>query len=178
LSVRTICLHGPESVGKSVLAAQLATHFGGELVGEYGRDYCEVHGTDCTMDDLLAIARAQQKRIAAARERAARWVIADTDALMTAVWADMTHGCRDPWFDGLRDAADLYLLLDIDLPFIDDGLRLYGGADERARFFALCRHELERRGVRWALVRGSGPARFEAAMAAVDAAFGGGEPPR
>ncbi len=88
--VRIICLHGPESVGKSVLAALLAERLGGEMVGEYGRDYCEVHGTDLAMTDLVEIGRVQTALIAAARARAVGtgWVIADTDALMTAVWAD------------------------------------------------------------------------------------------
>lgn len=172
MSVRTVCLHGPESVGKSVLAAQLAHALGAELVGEYGRDYCEAHGTDLHMADLLEIARVQTALIAAARSRADCWVIADTDALMTAVWADMMIGTRDPWFDAFDETADLYLLLDIDLPFIDDGLRLYGGASERARFFALCRAELERRGVAWALVTGTGEARLESALAAVRAMLG------
>ncbi len=56
-AVRTICLHGPESVGKSVLAQALAEALGAQLVPEYGRDYCEEHGTDSSMDDLLAIAK-------------------------------------------------------------------------------------------------------------------------
>ena len=59
----------------------------------------------------------------------------------------------------------------IDLPFVNDGLRLYGGAAERARFFALCRAELERRGVAWALVSGTGEVRLESALAAIKARF-------
>ena len=59
MPVRTICLHGPESVGKSVLAAQLAGQLGAEMVAEYGRDYCEAHGTDLDMGDLLEIARPE-----------------------------------------------------------------------------------------------------------------------
>jgi nicotinamide riboside kinase len=159
-------------VGKSVLGAQLAQALGAVLAPEFGRIWCEAHGTDCTMDDLLAIARTQQAMIAAAKPRGNGWVVTDTDALMTAVWADMMHGRRDPWFDAFDAPADLYLLLDIDLPFHDDGLRLYGGADERARFFGLCRAELERRGVRWALVSGTGAARLENALAAIRARFG------
>lgn len=172
MPVRTICLHGPESVGKSVLAAQLAGRLGAEMVAEYGRDYCEAHGTDLGMGDLLEIARVQTALTAAARARAAQWVVTDTDALMTAVWADMMLGMRDPWFDTFDETADLYLLLDIDLPFHDDGLRLYGGSEERARFFALCRAELERRGVPWALVSGRGEARLENALAAIQATLG------
>jgi nicotinamide riboside kinase len=150
----------------------LAARLDCELIGEYGRDYCEAHGTDLSMADLLEIASVQTRLIEDALSRAERWVVADTDALMTAVWADMMLGERDPWFDRFGQTADLYLLLDIDLPFLDDGLRLYGGTAERRRFFELCRNELERRGVAWALVSGTGNTRVENALAAIRAAFG------
>lgn len=150
----------------------LAARLGCKLIGEYGRDYCQAHGTDLAMADLVEIGRVQTRLIEDACTRAVRWVVADTDALMTAVWADMMLGRRDPWFDAFNQTADLYLLLDIDLPFHDDGLRLYGGAAERKRFFDLCRAELEHRSVTWALVSGTGDARLENALAAIQTAFG------
>lgn len=167
---RTICLHGPESVGKSVMAAQLAAHFMTRLVPEYGRIWCETFGTDTAMADLLAIARTQDAMAASARRRCNRRLILDTDPLMTAVWAEMMHGHRDPWFDAWNGYADLYLLLDIDLPWMDDGTRVYGEVGERARFFDLCRAELDRRGVRWALICGEGDARLANALAAIEEA--------
>ena len=94
-------------------------------------------------------------------------MIADTDALMTAVWADMMLGRRDPWFEHFSDYADLYLLLDIDLPWIDDGTRFFGTLEARRRFFALSQAELERRGVNWVLVGGQSEARFANALAAI-----------
>lgn len=168
----TICLHGPESVGKSIMAEQLAAALNATLVPEYGRAYCARHGTDLRMADLVDMAMVQTDLIAEARETAAQWVVADTDALMTAVWADMMLGRRDAWFARFDDMADLYLLLDIDLPFVDDGLRIYGGTEERARFFDLCKAELERREVPWALVGGTGEARLENALKAIRAALG------
>ena len=81
-------------------------------------------------------------------------------------------GARDPWFAAWDQPADLYLLLDIDLPFVDDGLRLYGGVAERRRFFDLCREELERRGVVWRLVSGTGSARLDTALAAIEDVLG------
>ena len=168
---RTICLHGPESVGKSIMAEQLAKTLGAELIPEYGRAYCARHGTDLRMADLVDMAMVQTDLITEAREKA-RWVVADTDALMTAVWADMMLGKRDAWFARFDEPADLYLLLDIDLPFVDDGLRIYGGTAERGHFFDLCKAELERREVDWALVSGTGETRLEKALAAIRERFG------
>ncbi|UVO52949.1 ATP-binding protein [Sphingomonas sp. SUN039] len=169
--MKRICLHGPESVGKSRLAAQLAAHFGTNWVPEYGRTYCEEHGTDLDSAQLLDIAQVQQA-MAAKAERAAAphgrdLIVLDTDPLMTAVWCDMMGLPRDPWFAAFDDFADLYLLCDIDLPWVDDGTRIYGDVATRERFFAACREELVARGVDWVLVGGTGEARLENALAAI-----------
>jgi nicotinamide riboside kinase len=79
----------------------------------------------------------------------------------------MMFGKRDPWFDAFTGTADFYLLLDIDLPFIDDGLRVYARRQERQHFFDLCKAELDQRGVPYALIRGEGEARFNAALEAI-----------
>jgi HTH-type transcriptional regulator, transcriptional repressor of NAD biosynthesis genes len=170
-SMRTICLHGPESVGKSALAPRLAAHFNTAFVPEYGRTYCEQHGTELVRDDLVHIAKAQCAMAMEAAQRANQILILDTDPLMTAVWSDMMLGARDPWFADFKDVADLYLLLDIDLPWISDGTRIYGDGDQRAEFFERCRNELVARGVNWALISGSGEARMTAALAAIARAF-------
>ena len=166
----SICLHGPESTGKSTVGPRLAAHFGSVLVAEYGRTYCEEHGTDLTMADLLAIAKGHDEQTRAALASARHPVILDTDPLMTAVWADMLFGRRDPWFDQWQGTADLYLLFDIDLPWVADGTRLFGTTEQRRRFFDLSRAELERRGVAWAIVSGTGESRYVAALAAITSA--------
>lgn len=167
---RTICLHGPESVGKTTIARRLAEHFGGEMLEEYGRDYAEANGILFTMRDLIEIARNHDAGARMLLAEGADPLILDTDPLMTAVWADMLFSRRDPWFDAWDNTADLYLLFDIDLPWIKDGTRMFGTEPLRRRFFELSKAELERRGVRWALVSGQGEARFEAALAAIAAA--------
>ena len=171
---RTICLHGPESTGKSTLAPRLAAALGGAVVDEYGRTYAEEHGTDFSMADLVEIGHTHDYLTRTMAAGGLDPLITDTDPLMTAVWADMLFGTRDPWFDAWRGTADLYLLFDIDLPWVEDGTRMFGTAEARQRFFDLSKAELERRGVRWALVGGRGEARFKAALAAVEAAGLGG----
>jgi NadR type nicotinamide-nucleotide adenylyltransferase len=168
VAVKSICLHGPESTGKSTLAIQLAAHLGCEIVPEYGRAYCESHGTDIDMAALVHIAAVQDQMNRDAAARGGAWAIFDTDSLITAVWADMMFQARDPWFHGAPPTADLYLLLDIDLPFVDDGLRVYANPADRKHFFDLSRAELERQGVRYGLVQGKGEARFAAALAVIE----------
>jgi len=168
---RTVCLHGPESSGKSTLAPRLAAHLGTAWVREYGREYTEAHGQDLAMADLVAIAEGQVALARAAladAERAGRhWLVLDTDPLMTIAWAEMLFGRRDPWFDRWRGEADLYLLMDIDLPFVPDPVRFFGDEERRKRFFDISRAVLEERGVRYAVISGTGDARWEAVLRAV-----------
>jgi NadR type nicotinamide-nucleotide adenylyltransferase len=166
---KRICLHGPESTGKSTLATRLAAHYGCEVVPEYGRAYCEGHGTDIGMAELVHIAETQDAMNRAATAREGERVLFDTDPLITAVWAEMMFEDRDPYFDAFTGYADLYLLLDIDLPFVDDGLRVYAAPEQRRHFFDLCKAELDNRGVAYALIRGEGDSRLSAALAAIAA---------
>jgi NadR type nicotinamide-nucleotide adenylyltransferase len=165
--MKRICLHGPESTGKSTLATRLAAHFGCEVVPEYGRAYCEANGTDIGMAELVHIAQTQDAMNRAAAARDGNLVLFDTDPLITEVWAQMMFGKSDPWFAGFTGYADLYLLLDIDLPFVDDGLRVYSSNEQRRHFFDLCKAELETRNVQFALIRGVGDIRLSAALEAI-----------
>lgn len=167
MTLRSVCLHGPESTGKSTLAPRLARHFDTECIAEFGRTYCERYGTDLSMADLVMIGHAHDLKIRAALAKAAPPLILDTDPLMTAVWADMMFGRRDPWFDRWTNTADLYLLFDIDLPWEADGTRMFGSPAARHRFFDLCRRELDRRQVRWVTISGQGSQRYFAAVDAI-----------
>ncbi len=66
LMLRSICLHGPESTGKSTMAPRLAKHFGSVCIAEFGRTHCETFGTDLTMADLVVIAKAHDAKVCAA----------------------------------------------------------------------------------------------------------------
>ena len=164
---RKICLHGPESTGKTTLAPLLARHFDTLYVPEYGRTYCEQYGLDLKMDDLVAIGRTHAAMTQALLRQCNQRLILDTDPIMTAAWADMLFSRRDPWFDAFHDTADLYLLLDIDLPWIDDGTRFFGGDAQRQRFFDLSRAALERRGLNYVIIGGPPEQRFDRAIEAI-----------
>lgn len=172
---RVICLHGAESTGKSWLALRLGTTLGCPVVPEYGRLYCEDHGNDVNADELVHIAQIQQQMIEEARHDAVAngvpWVVTDTDAVITAVWASMMLGFQPESLEITEDPADLYLVGNIDLPWTRDNIRLYGNDVQRTQFHAQACDELEKRGLRWALVSGTDEARYESAVAAIKAAF-------
>lgn len=163
----TICLHGVESVGKSMLAERLAAQYSTIVVPEYGRVHCETYGTDCREMDLLLIGQAQQAMIEAARPWCNRLLIADTDALMTAAWSQMMIGYAPDQLICHRK-ADLYLMMGTDAPFVDDGTRIYGDPEQRAQFDRVAREVLSVARAKTVEIRGSWDERFESACAAID----------
>ncbi|WP_260582010.1 ATP-binding protein [Sphingopyxis sp. PET50] len=167
---RRICLHGAESTGKSALAPRLAQALGGVVVPEYGRAYCEANGTDLDAADLLAIFEGHDAATRTALATGPAWLISDTDPLMTQAWAVMLLGRRLPEIDAWTGVADLYLVPALDLPWRDDGTRLFGGDAARRRFMDAAIGELERRKLRWAWVKGEGEARLQSALAAIQTA--------
>lgn len=166
--VKRVCLFGPESTGKSSLAARLARHFQTEYVAEFARELLNPKQGVCSAEDIPLIARGQMAAEDALARRANRVLICDTDVLLTTVWSDVLFGTCP---DGVRRAAeerayDLYLLLDIDAPWIDDKQRFL--PHRRQDFFDRCRTTLERYGRPYRIVRGDWDERFRQACREIE----------
>ena len=118
-----VCLIGPECTGKTTLAGQLASHYGVPWVAEFAREYAERVARPLTADDVEPIARGQMALEEAAAE--GELIILDTDLISTVVYATHYYGQCPEWIEAEagRRKADLYLLTDIDVPFIADPLR-------------------------------------------------------
>ena len=166
----TVCFHGAESTGKSVLADRLWHERAWPWVPEYGRAYAESHGTDFSMDDLLAIARGQDAAMRAARAARPAVLVLDTDPLMTAAWAQMLFGTVPDELLGYA-RADLYLLFAPDTDWIEDGTRLFGTAEARAQFTQAAEAVLVQTGVRWQRVEGDWATREAQVVAVVERAL-------
>jgi NadR type nicotinamide-nucleotide adenylyltransferase len=168
-----ICIAGAESTGKSWLAHRLAAHFGIGHVTEYARAFCAEHGNALTLDQLTHVGKQQDAMIRAALTDAAATglalVIADTDALVTGVWARVSHRAVPDWFTGDLAQADLTLVTENDLPWRDDGLRIQNDDAVRDYFHAALINTLDKAGRRWASVGGTGDVRLTNALAAIEA---------
>jgi NadR type nicotinamide-nucleotide adenylyltransferase len=168
--LKRVTLFGAESTGKTTLANRLARHFVTVVAPEYGRTYTEIHGQDaCSKQDMLKIAKGHLKLRREAERGAYRVLFEDTDPVITAVWSDTLAGGRDKWFDRFKDYPDLYLLCDIDMPWVKDGVRYFGDPAERKKFHLACEAELKKRKVRYITLGGDPEQRLTAAIAAVDA---------
>jgi len=170
-----IAVVGAESTGKSelvrALQARLAREFGLACasVGEYLREWCDLHGRTPRADEQLAIAAEQQRRIdAAAAAGDVQVVLCDTTPVMIAVYSELLFDDRS-FVDFARAAharSDFTLLTALDLPWVADGL-MRDGPHVRAPVDALVRGHLAACGGDWAVVSGSGPARADNALAAL-----------
>ena len=167
-----IALLGAESTGKTTLASALGDRLGADghdavVVPEYLREFCDRHRRTPRHDEQQGIAAEQARRIeAAARSHAL--VIADTSALMIAVYSDQVFGDTGLYAQAQATHAqccDLTLLTAIDLPWQADGLQR-DSPQVREPVDAKVRAALQRAGVPYSVVFGSGEARTQAALAA------------
>ena len=118
-----VCLIGPECTGKTTLAEELSRHFDAPWVPEFAREYAERVGRELTVDDVEPIGRGEMALLDAAPTEGL--VILDTDLISTVVYARHYYGHCPEWIEreAQKRKADLYLLTDIELPWVPDSLR-------------------------------------------------------
>ena len=160
-----IVLTGSESTGKTTLARELAAHYGATWCGEYVRDYLAVKGS-LDSADVEPIALGQ---LALQNAANGPLVIHDTDLLSTVVYARHYYGDVAEWIVRAARARRpaLYLLMDIDVPWVADPQRDRGHM--RETMHALFRDALEELGAPYVVVSGDWETRRRRAIAAVDA---------
>jgi nicotinamide riboside kinase len=172
VSARRIALLGAESTGKTRLSTDLAAHLRGRglravAVPEVLREWCAREGRTPRPEEQLAIAQEQERRTDAAAAQA-DIVIADTTALMVAVYAGMLF----PGGDLLRFAMerqqryDATLLTGLDLPWVADGLQR-DAAQPREQLDALLRSLLQGAQLPFQVIYGQGPQRLDSALQAL-----------
>ena len=166
-----ISITGPESTGKSSLAKSLAAHYGTHWVPECSREYLAELGRPYVYEDIARIAREQLRQERALSEKAERYLFCDTDPLVCKIWSRFKYGKSDPWIDEAAEnhRYDLYLLCNIDLPWIEDPLREH--PHSRKELFDLYIYELKELGVRFEVVSGQGRQRLYHAISIIDKAF-------
>jgi nicotinamide riboside kinase len=172
-----VALLGAESTGKTTLAQGLAQALETDgrrvaLVAEYLREFCDRHGRTPRQDEQAHIAAEQTRRIAVAA-RTHDLVIADTTALMIAVYSDTVFGDTGLYAQAEaahRDGVGLTLLTALDLLWQADGLQR-DGPHVREPVDARVRAALARAQVDHSVVFGQGDARLQAALASVQRAL-------
>ncbi len=162
--IKRIAITGPESTGKSWLAAGLAEEFSEPWVPEFARYYLEKLSRDYNFEDVLEIAKGQFSAEEAAATLAKEWLFCDTDFLVTRIWCLVRFGKSHEWIDQMANTHvyDHYLLCDTDLPWEADPLREH--PKFRRELFQMYLAELELRKLPFTIVSGKGEQRQRRAV--------------
>ncbi|HVG15619.1 MAG TPA: ATP-binding protein [Chitinophagaceae bacterium] len=169
--MKKIVIIGPESTGKSTLCQQLAERYETAWCPEFAREYLSANGMDYSFEDLLNIARGQmtlEKNMLQHSKNGVYFI--DTDMYVMKVWCEVAFNNCHSWI--LKQIAiqqyDLYLLCDIDLPWVKDDLREYPDVEFRRKLFLMYKDIVINSKTKWAIISGSFEQRFQTATALVD----------
>ena len=181
--IKKIVIIGPESTGKSTLCKQLAEHYNTIWVAEYAREYLLKNGTNYNFENLLDIAKGQVSSEQLAVDswqltenneqpttKNGQLVFIDTNMHVMKVWSEFVFEKCHHWI--LNRIAerkyDLYLLCNIDLPWVKDELREYPDLKTRERLYKHYKDIMVNQQVPWVEISGSYEERFQKAAEAVD----------
>jgi nicotinamide riboside kinase len=168
-----IVLFGPESTGKTTLSEQLARHYNTVWVPEYAREYLQNKWNEerktCEPKDLLPIAEGQMRLENKLSKKASKVLICDTDLLETKVYSEAYYvGHCDPILEkyAVQNTYDLYLLTNIDVPWVGDDLR--DKPNERQRMFEQFKENLDKYDRNYITLEGNKKTRLKTAVDHID----------
>jgi NadR type nicotinamide-nucleotide adenylyltransferase len=178
---KKIVIIGPESTGKSTLCTKLAEHYNTIWVQEYAREYLLKNGTDYTFDNLLDVAKGQlnneelgirnlELRKSSPLTTHHSPLIIDTDMYVMKVWCEFVFNQCHHWILNriVERQYDLYLLCNIDLPWVKDELREYPDLASREKLYHHYKDAMVNQNVPWVDINGNYEERLQKAIAAID----------
>jgi HTH-type transcriptional regulator, transcriptional repressor of NAD biosynthesis genes len=175
--IKKVVFLGAESTGKSTLTEQVAKEFQMPFVAEYGREYYEQKGGRLTLEDYLTIAKEHRrlenkatitlakklkrfvdKKTSSLPNTDARgYVFIDTNAITTLFFSyyynqgglaelhQLANDCKNSYHH-------IFVCAD-DIPFKQDGWR--DNKVWRGRMQGMVLHDLDSRGIHYALITGN-----------------------
>jgi NadR type nicotinamide-nucleotide adenylyltransferase len=167
-SIKKIAIVGPESTGKSTMSAYLAEYYHTVWVPEFARGYCEALTDAPTWQDEINMFHGQVALEKELLPTANRILICDTTFITVKIWSDYTFGKtpQEVLNELPNSKYDLYLLLNIDLPWQEDPLRDF--PHMRQHFMDVWYKELNALNANYVLIEGTGQDRYDSAVAAID----------
>lgn len=156
---RRALLLGAPSTGKTSLAEAMAKRLDTQWIPEYGREYWERHQTNrrLSLEQLDEIATEHRRREDQLSRTTQGWLLVDTDASTTRLFARHYHGRSTPLLDRMTaeqpQRYEQILLCADDIPYADTPDR--SGEANRRMFQEWIRADLARRSAPWITLRGS-----------------------
>lgn len=139
---KKVCIIGTESCGKTTLVKNLATYFNTSCVLEAGRYICEEAGGIDNMQpyhyfEILFKQKQLEKEML---KFANKVLIIDTDSLITLYYYKLGFEGTEEYCNSFENIAeeisrlnnyDLYIFLEPDVEWVQDGTRTYGSPEIR-----------------------------------------------
>jgi nicotinamide riboside kinase len=127
---------------------------------------------DFSMADMLAIGQAQTQRVQQLEAQAKRVIFCDTDLITTQIYAQLYLDEVAPrlYQYEAEISYDLYFLLDIDVPWVADGLRDLG--HRRGEVLGVFEQALIQRQIDYVWVRGDWATRWQTVLDTLAERFG------
>lgn len=171
--LKKVVIIGPESTGKSTLCSSLASYYKTNWCPEYAREYLLTNGKNYSYESLLHIAKGQLKLeddYVSKTNDASSILFIDTDLYVMKVWCEYVFAkCHHLILDGIAERKyDLYLLCNIDLPWIADELREYPDEKYRNELYHMYKDILINQQTPWIEIKGSYKERLYTAINAVN----------
>ena len=152
---------------------------------EYAREYLLTNGTEYSYDNLLEIAEGQfaleNAAIQAAKDKiknanesnstsSSELILIDTNMYVLKVWCEFVFDKCHPWILNqiVENSYDLYLLCNIDLPWVKDELREYPDLEIREKLYHHYKDLLINQSTPWVNISGNYQQRLEVAIKAID----------
>lgn len=161
-SLLKIAVVGPESTGKSTMAQHLSKVLDSSYVPEYARYYCKNLQNQYSLQDETNMFYGQVAlEEAISSQTKNNILICDTTIMTVKIWCDHLFG-HTPYevtSEITQRRYDLYLLMDIDLPWENDPLRDF--PEEREHFMKIWKKELDALNAKYTIISGLNDQRLQ-----------------
>ena len=168
--VKKICLYGTESTGKSTLTEKLANYYKTNFVPEMAREIIETT-EEVEEKHLYQIAEVHARKINESIKTSNKLLFVDTDVNITRSYGRFLFNEEliiEDWIES-ANKFDLYLFLDKNAPYIQDGTRL--NKIKRDQLNNFHKKELENRNIPYELVTGNWNERFNKSIEIINSMF-------
>jgi nicotinamide riboside kinase len=160
----------------------LAEHFETTWCPEYAREFLLSNGKNYDYDDLLTIAKGQltlEDEYTTAMEKNSLPLLEDggslplfidTDMYVMKVWCEFVFEKCHPFIlhEIIKRKYNLYLLCNVDIPWVKDELREYPDLETRKRLYRNYKDIMINQSVPWINISGNNDERLLKAINAVD----------
>jgi HTH-type transcriptional repressor of NAD biosynthesis genes len=181
--IKKVCVIGTESCGKSTLVRNLALRYNTTYVREEGRYVCDEAGGIDNMQkyhyyNILFRHKYEEERML---EYANKVLFIDTDSLITLYYYKLDFGIKnkeDKVFESISEGIsylnkyDLYIFLEPDVKWVQDGSRTYGDQNIREENNKILKELLKKNNIKYVSINGDYQNRYKKSIELVNKLIG------